>query len=266
MGKYEEKRKKKRSGAKTAALVLCSLILVAALAVHVMPRVLYQLSDQEETLPEEQTALAVSTEGPVATAAAESTEEKSVIPMEYPAVLEDGRLLLENMFQYEGINPDCGMESGKSIVAVTLCNTSEDYLDEANLSMELSDGRTATFCVTDMPAGHSVIAFATDNTQLEQDVACVGISCDASWSSMEVAMPEAVSVTAEEITITITNNTAQEIPALTVYCRDIFDASYFGGKTYQYTVYNLAANGTVVVEALDSIMGQTEVVRIALHE
>lgn len=67
-------------------------------------------------------------------------------------------------------------------------------------------------------------------------------------------------------TVTITNNTAQGIPVLTVYCRDPFGEEYFGGKAYEYTVNNLSVNGTVTVEALDSILGLPEVVRIAVRE
>lgn len=259
MGKFETKKKKKKSGAKTAALILGILALAAVMVLFVMPRILYRLSGEAEELPEEQT---VQTEISGENAAAESIAEMSASGVEYPVKLENGQLVLENLFQYEGINPDCGLESGRNTAAVTLRNVSDAYLSEAALTLELSDGRTAEFYVTDLPAGKAVNAFAADNAQLEGEVLCVDVRCEASWEPMEETIPEAVSYAVDGITIAITNNTAQEIPELRVYCRDLFGDAYFGGKTQEYTVNNVPANGTVTVEAQSSLMGLIEVVRV----
>ena len=256
MGKREKKNKNK-SGI-IGLVLLLAVILVLALAV--MPRETHRSSGQETVLPEEQT----ETVSPEVTDAA--TTAAALQEVEYPVVLEDGRLLLESLFQFDGMNPDCALEPGSSIASITVKNVSEEFLTEAWLRLELADGRTVEFCVTNLPAGKATMAFAMDNTQLEGNAVCVDVSCDTVWDSMTEAVPEAVSVSVSGTTVTITNHTSQEIPALTIYCRDIFDEEYFGGKAYEYTVNNLSANGTATVEALDSILGLIEVVRIEVHE
>lgn len=263
MGKYEAKKTRKRrkkrnarkSGIKTIAVVLGVLILVAALVLFVMPQVLYRLSDDADVESAEQTDAA----------AAEITE--ALVPgVEYPVELEDGRLVLEDLFQFEGMNPDCGMETGGSIASVTVHNASEAFLTEARLLLELADGKVMEFMVTDLPAGKKAMAFALDNTQLTERSVCVAVSSSAKWEDQAGTMPQGISVFADGTTLTVTNNTAQEIPALTVSCRDPFDETYFGGKAQKYIISNIPANGTATVEAQDSILGLPEVVRVAAEE
>jgi len=260
MGKYVKKKEKKSRG-KAVVLILCGLVLAAFLVLHVMPRVLYYLSGEEETPVTEQIgeleapAEPVLTEGPT----------EMVPGVEYPVELETG-LILDSLFQFEGLNPDCGMESGSAIASVTLQNVSESFLAQAQLELELADGRIVEFSVTNLPAGKTAMAFALDNAQLGETDVCVNASCTAVWDSAVEAAPEGVSVSAEGTTITITNNTAQDIPELRVYCRDPFDATYFGGKAQEYIVNTLSANGTATVEAQDSILGLIEVVRVEISE
>ena len=245
-------------------LILGTLALVAAMALCVMPQVLYRLSGEAEEMPVDQTedTVAVTETGTVA----EVVVVPTVSSVTYPVELEGGRLTLENLFEFEGINPDCNYEPGESIASVTLRNSSEAYLTEAKLTLLLADGGTIEYLVTDLPAGKSAMAFALDNFQWREDTVCVEVSCSAVWDEDFSGIPDEVTVSAEGTTVTITNNTAQDIPALTVYCRDPFIEEYFGGKAYEYTVNNLFANGQATVEALDCIMGQAEVVRIAIHE
>ena len=266
MGKYEakktkrrKKRKARKSGIKTIAVVLGVLILTAVLVLFVMPQVLYRLSGDEDVTATEQVEVVGTVDLP------EITEEQ-IPSVEYPVELEDGKLILEDLFQFEGMNPDCGMETGGSIASVTVYNASDAFLTEARLSLELADGKVVEFTVTDLPAGKKTMAFALDNTQLTERSVCVAVSGSAKWDNQADTMPQGISVFADGTTLTVTNNTAQEIPVLTVSCRDPFDESYFGGKAQKYIISNIPANGTATVEAQDSILGLPEVVRIAAEE
>lgn len=265
MGRFETKKKKKKSGTKGIIPVLCVLALIAAMAVYVIPQVMQGLLGTKEDLPEEQTEVLSVTEPAEGTDVA-VTQEPTVSGVNYPMELEGGCLVLENMLEYEGMNPDCGLETGSSIASVILQNVSDKYLSEATLTMELSDGNAVAFYISDLPAGKSAVAFATDNTQLKQGVVCTDVYCEAAWKPMAETESDVVSVSVDGITMTIKNNTAREIPALTIYYRDIFDEPYFGGKSYQCNVNNLPANGTAAVEALDSILGLIEVVRVEVRE
>lgn len=267
MGAFE-KKKKKGSGAMIAAVILTVIVLAAVLVMYILARDMEPGEPDrlpEETLPKT-TEQMTQTEEPSTGAPTEVTEETAAPGADYPAELEDGRLILESLFQFDGMNPDCNMENGSSIAAVILENASEEFLLEARLELELADGTAVEFFVTNLPAGKKTMAFSVDNTMLDEDAVCVNVSCDAVWGKTAEAMPETVSVSVDGTAITVRNLTDQEIPALTVYCRDPFNESYFGGKTQEYTINNLSANGTVTVQALESIMGLTEVVRIVIHE
>lgn len=265
MGKFEKKKtRKKKKAWKGFVIALALAMILSALALFVVPQVLYRLSGEAEEMPVDQIEDTVTVTETVAVA--EVVAVPTVSGVTYPVELEGGRLILENLFEFEGINPDCNYEPGESIASVTLRNTSECYLTEVKLTLLLADGGMIEYLLTDLPAGKTAMAFALDNYQLREDTVCVEAFCSAVWDEDFSGIPDGVTVSAEGTTVTITNNTAQDIPALTVYCRDPFIEEYFGGKAYEYTVNNLFANGQATLEALDCIMGQAEVVRIAIHE
>ena len=256
MGKYEKTRKKK-SGAKRGLIPVLLLLLVVLLGLFVMPQVLYRISGEAETVTTME-ATEVQTGETGAAAAA-------VPAVQFPLELENGALTIESLFQYDGINPDCGNEEGKNIASITVKNTSGKYLAEAKIELELGDGTQASFVISHLPAGKSAMAFATDNTAMDSSDICVNADCTALWLEVAELLPETVTVSLDGTTITLKNNTAQEIPELIIYCRSPFDEEYFGGIAYEYTVNNLPANGTTTVEALDCILGLAEVVRIAVN-
>lgn len=196
-----------------------------------------------------------------------ATEPVPTLPaMAYPLVLEDGRLEITNLFQYEGINPDCGLAEGKNIASVMLRNTSGAYLEEAKISLTLVDGTVLNFTVMDLPAGKTVMAFETANLSAEENAACAQAVCTASWAEDPVALPDDIGLTVDGMTVTVTNNTGRHIPELVVYCRCPLDEDYFGGTAYQYTINDLPANESATIEALDCILGMAEVVRITENQ
>ena len=255
MGKYE--RPKKKSGAKRVLIPVVLLLLVALLGLFVMPQVLYRFSGETETVTMEETEVIAADTEPAAAA--------TVPAIQFPLELENGALTIESLFQYDGINPDCGNEEGKNIASITVKNTSDKYLAEAKISLELEDGARVSFVISHLPAGKSAMAFAVDNAAMDSSDTCVNADCTALWLEVAELLPEAVTVFLEGTTITLENNTDQEIPELIIYCRSPFDEEYFGGIAYEYTVNNLPANGTTTVEALDCILGLAEVVRIAMN-
>lgn len=258
MGKYEGKHtKKKKSGsAKRVLIPVILLLLIVLLVLFAMPQVLYRLSGEAEiTTTEEMALLAEDTEPAAA---------PTVPAVQFPLELEMGALQIESLFQYDGINPDCGNEEGSNIASITVKNTSNKYLVEAKIQVELRDGTRASFLVTHLPAGKTAMAFATDNTAMDSTNSCVDVSCSAVWEETDKLLPEAVILSVDGVTITLKNNTDQEIPELKIYCRSPFDEEYFGGIAYEYTV-NLPAYERTTVEALDCILGLAEVVRITMN-
>lgn len=256
MGKFE---RKKKSTVKVIAVVAVVIVVLVAFALFVIPKILHKLPGEEET----PTMDGTETQD-VSTAEAEPVPE-SVSVKEFPLTLENGNLEIESVFQFDGINPDCGNQEGNDVASIMVKNTSDIFLTEAKIEVELADGAKTHFIVTNLPAGKTAMVFSTDNTSIEDESSCVKLSCNAVWDDTTDLIPVGISVSVDGMTITLTNNTAQDIPGLIIYCRAPLGEEYFGGMAYEYTVDNLPANGSTTVEAVECIMGLAEVVRVAIN-
>lgn len=270
------KKKKKQSAGKIILLVALLLLLAVELALFVIPQALYRLQAEPETLEEEileipeaetEENLWENEEEPEAEeeTAAEETADVEYVATAFPLMLEDGKLEIESLFQFDGINPDCGNQEQDEIATLMVKNTSDIFLTEANIQLEMNDGTRISFVATNLPAGKSAMVFSSENISIGKDVVCTNVSCQALWGETIVPMPEEIDVSVDGITVTLTNQTGQDIPELTVYCHSLIGEEFFGGITYAYKVENLSANDTVVIETPECIMGLAEVVRIAMN-
>lgn len=256
MGKFEKKKEKKKFPWGVLALVAVLVILGVAGA-KLLPSA--GSGNAEQTAPPEETAAVQSQ-----TQAQEqpAADEGVALPMQ----LEDGKLTLEMLFQYSGLNPDCGNQEGENVAAVQLTNSSSEYLQEAKLCLTAQDGTLLNFYVTDVPAGETVMAFCVDNLSVEANPACAAVSCQAVFTQADASAGGKVSVSAEGVVITVNNVSGEDLSNVVVYCRSVLGEEYFGGVTYAYTIENLPAGETAVVEAWDCILGMAEVVRTAVGE
>lgn len=257
MAKYLRKKKKKPI---VWILILVAVILVlASAAVFIMPRVLYSLSGGEED------EVSLQTEPKYSEAIAVETTEETVPTVTFPLSLDDGRLEINSLFQFTGINPDCGNQDGTDIASIVLKNVSGMYLAEANISLTLLDGTQLNFTVTELPAGESAMAFSTENLSIPANAVCLSTGCEASYDPTAVTDSDQVTASADGIRITLTNVSGQAISQIVVYCRDLLGDDYFGGTTYSYTVTDLPAGESTTVEATDCVLGMAEVIRIVVN-
>lgn len=186
------------------------------------------------------------------------TEEKDIFPYE----LEDGKLVVESLFQYSGFNPDCGDEEGENIASLSMMNQSEELLVSAHITATLADGTQITFEAKDIPAGQSVMVFSSENISYEISNKCKSITCTAEFAEGSAIKEDKISVEVQETTVTLTNLTDEELTNLTVYCHCLFDGAYFGGLTYSYPVEAIEAGGSMTLQAEECYLGEAAVVRI----
>lgn len=256
MAKYLRKKKKKPIGGVLILVVM--ILLLAVVAVFVMPQLLYRLSGEGE-------AAEFETEAQLSTNIPEETTEEPVPTVAFPLLVDDGNLEINSLFQFTGINPDCGNQEGTDIASIVLKNVSGMYLAEANISLTLLDGTQLNFKVTELPAGESAMAFSTENLSIPADAVCLSAGCETSYDPTAVTDSDQVTASADGIRITLTNVSGQAISQIVVYCRDLLGDDYFGGTTYSYTVTDLPAGESTTVEATDCVLGMAEVVRIAVN-
>ena len=264
MGKFEKKKpgKSMRGWMLPAVAVIGCL---AALIVTVWPFPSAQEQRPAETQPSlpaetnpatESIGETKQTETTAETRQDDESEEISVFPIQ----LEDGKLLVESLFPFEGINPDCGNLEGSAIAAIMIRNVSDQYINSATLLIHLEDGTQIAFSISDLPAGGEMLAFSADNSDLPDNFACVRVESEAEFS--EICSTEGIGVAVDGISVTVTNETAKEMTQIDIYCHGVFGTSYYGGATYRYTIEKLNPGESASVTVTECILGVVDVVRV----
>lgn len=254
--------KSPKKNRKTVALLLMVIICIAALDILMI----HMIPERENTEESAVQTPQPETESLPADAAAETmqTEASELIleGIEFPQILEDGKLTLLSMFQYSGQNPDCDDQDGSDIAGLMIENSSSLHLTQAKLELTADDGRVLHFFVSDIPAGRRALIFSRENAAIEVDTACVDIACEAEFEEAAVLMENQVAFKVDGTIVTVTNISAKDISNLTISCHSVLDSDYYGGLTYQYPVAELPAGESAEINALECIFGTTEVVRI----
>lgn len=268
MGKYEKKRaKKSRKGMIVATVLVIAVIL---LALFVMPQVLYRLNNDGDTGDFSNTS---TTEPKKNGSAEESTgtesdetvsQELTGTALEFPYLLADGKLEIESIFQFDGINPDCDKQKGVRIAAMNLKNVSEDHLSSADITVFLNDGTELKFAVCDLPAEKTAMAFSLDNQELAESAVCTDIRIEAIYADSK--NEDRISVSVDGMSIVVENTADTDIHNIVVYYRDVFNEDYFGGVAYGLEIEKLSAGESTTITAEESLLGVIEVVRIAVND
>lgn len=207
--------------------------------------------EKTDTIGENDTAVDTVTDG----------QEKEKSGIEFPYELENGKLIVNSLFQSSVENPDCGNEIEEDIASLEITNQSDEFCALAEIKVVMEDGAEISFTATNIPAGKKVWAFATDNHTIAQESICEKIECTVEFGEASL-MEDQVMCSVEDTTITIQNRTVNEITDLSVYYHCLFEDAYFGGVTYIYSVKSLPEGESVTIEADDCYMGTAEVVCI----
>lgn len=255
MGKFEQQKKKKSS--KIILVVICLMVLIAA-ALFAVPQLLHGLSDDSNT------EYHAGSEDTIPNSVSEENGSQALDKIAFPVVLDEGKLEVESLFQFSGVNPDAGRQDVTDIAAVTIRNISDTYLKAATVTAVLGNGSERTFAVQDLPAGKSALLCATDNGKLLDSDVCTEIRVESVFE--DVQSEDSVKISVDGMTVTLENISGETLSEIDVYCRDVFGDQYFGGMAYQYTIETLPAGESTTVTVVDSIMGMTEVVRVAVKD
>lgn len=213
-------------------------------------------ADEPQTEPTAQTEASESRNAE--TEPSDAQPEEAMFPFE----LENGAIRVISLFQFSGFNPDCGGEEGEDIAALQIENVSQEHLAQADIAMTMPDGQTLNFSVTDLPAGASAMAFSLENAAVDQTAVFDSVSCTAEFAEESPLMADRLECQVEGMQITVTNVSGEDITNLNVYCHSILQEQSFGGLTYCYTVSELPAGESTVLEAYDCYLDGAQVVRV----
>lgn len=207
-----------------------------------------------------------STQPPEMTGPAAEQETVAVSPeeAEFPVVLAEGKIAVESLFPFSGINPDAGKQEGEDTAAIMVKNLSGEYLTSATVTASFADGGEQIFTVTELPAGASALVFSGDNQALAPETVCTGLRGEGEFAPLQ--WDGRIEVSVDGLTITVKNSSDEELNRINVYYRDVLDDKYFGGMTYIAAIEKLAAGETAQITAEGSVLGVIEVVRTAAND
>lgn len=183
--------------------------------------------------------------------------------VEFPYILEEGKISIDSVFQFTGFNPDNGNAEGENIAALTVVNQSEQHLSSAQFTVKLADGARLAFEVTDLPAGQKAMIFEKENQVYELDDVCQEITDTAEFEDVSPVMADRLSAEVQETAVTLTNHSEEDLSNLLLHCHCVIDDAYFGGLTYTYPIASIPAGQSASVDAVDCYLGQAAVVRVS---
>lgn len=251
-GKRKASARRRRERNRKILILLAVILVIVLIAVGVIVLLTGKSSDGTK----EQGA--VGSEA----SAENAEEEKKQRGLQFPYELEDG-LEINSLLSSDLMNPDGDNELVEQLASLEVTNTSEQYLNSAQINVTLTDGTEYLFRVKDLPAGGKTIAFSPENATYDDGTPCEAITAETEFADGDQLMTESVSVSADGTTVLLTNLTQEELGPMTVICHDSLDKTEcFGGSSYAYQTEAIPAGGSATVEAVDCILGQPTVVRI----
>ena len=211
-------------------------------------------TDENETVDDVQTAETNEEE-------TEPSEETDT-GLEFPYLLDDDKIQIDSLFQYSGINMDAQNEECEDVASLQLKNNSDQYLEKAEISLELTDGTAFSFEVEDILAGKSVMAFDTANTAYDGKTGVALIDATTTYSSDAGLKETDVKITSDDNGVLLENISGDVLANLKIKYHCVMDDMYFGGISSETEVAGLAAGETTTVDTSESILGDAEVVSI----
>lgn len=190
-------------------------------------------------------------------------EQEEQRGLQFPYELEDGKLVVDSLFQSSIANPDYNNELGENIASIELVNNSDQFLAHAQITMMLEDGTQLKFEVEDLPSGMSVLAFETDNMEIPMQPICESVVSETEYEEDTPLLADKVTIESNGTAVTVYNITNASLTDISVRFHCLFDENvYYGGKTYEYSIAEMPPGGNLGLEVTECYLGTAEAVRV----
>lgn len=239
-------------------VLILAIVIILGIVIAVNQSSSKQESSTEKSEENEETSKVTEAAEDAAEEDAEETDEG----LAFPYLLEEEQIQVDSLFQYSGINPDAENAECEDVAAIQMKNNSEQYLESAEVSVELSDGTAYSFVVQDIPAGKSVIAFESGNTSYDGKTGVAFIEAKTAYSSEAGVKEDEIKVTSDDNGVQISNISGDAIGTMKVKYHCVMDDMYFGGISSETEVDGLAAGESTAVDTSESILRDADVVSI----
>lgn len=161
----------------------------------------------------------------------------------YQIVLSDSNLTVESIGAYSGSFIEDGSdEATKNVTAMLITNNSDQMLQVALIDFQVNSNETASFKVTNLPAGTSTLVLESNKREFsDKDTYTYG-NAATGYMDQPTLEEDKVELKTENGKITLKNKTDKELKRVYVYYKYVqIGGAYFGGITYRTPFENVGA-------------------------
>lgn len=158
-------------------------------------------------------------------------------------VLSDPNLTVESIGAYSGSFIEDGSdEATKNVTAMLITNNSDQMLQVALIDFQVNSNETASFKVTNLPAGISTLVLESNKREFsDKDTYTYG-NAATGYMDQPTLEEDKVELKTENGKITLKNKTDKELKRVYVYYKYMqIGGAYFGGITYRTPFENVGA-------------------------
>lgn len=158
-------------------------------------------------------------------------------------VLSDSNLTVESIGAYSGSFIEDGSdEPTKNVTAMLITNNSDQMLQVALIDFQVNSNETASFKVTNLPAGTSTLVLESNKREFsDKDTYTYG-NAATGYMDQPTLEEDKVELKTENGKITLKNKTDKELKRVYVYYKYVqIGGAYFGGITYRTPFENVGA-------------------------
>lgn len=158
-------------------------------------------------------------------------------------VLSDPNLTVESIGAYSGSFIEDGSdEATKNVTAMLITNNSDQMLQVALIDFKVNSNETASFKVTNLPAGTSTLVLESNKREFSDNDTYTYGNAATGYMDQPTLEEDKVELKTENGKITLKNKTDKELKRVYVYYKYVqIGGAYFGGITYRTPFENVGA-------------------------
>lgn len=158
-------------------------------------------------------------------------------------VLSDPNLTVESIGAYSGsFIEDVSDEATKNVTAMLITNNSDQMLQVALIDFQVNSNETASFKVTNLPAGTSTLVLESNKREFSDNDTYTYGNAATGYMDQPTLEEDKVELKTENGKITLKNKTDKELKTVYVYYKYMqIGGAYFGGITYRTPFENVGA-------------------------
>lgn len=177
-----------------------------------------------------------------------NSQEETSSDSTAPAItLSDPNLTVEAIGSYSGnFLEDGSDEPTANVAAMLITNNSDQMLQIAEITFQVNDTETASFKVTDLPAGTSTLVLEANKREYSEEDSYTYGETATGYMEQPSLEEDKFDLVTEDGKITLKNKTDQSYDKVYVYYKYVqLGGAYLGGITYRTPFENVPANGEV---------------------